>query len=80
MEIQYDDITSIIPTLNESLKIPTLNKSLNIGKLLGIVTNSYPNISVIVSDDGSKDKTCSIVKSFHLKNKKVRLSDRKNKK
>ena len=54
--------------------IPTLNEGGSIGKLLIKLHSLYPGAKVIVSDDGSKDKTQDIVKKF----KGVHLLDRSN--
>jgi dolichol-phosphate mannosyltransferase len=42
--------------------IPTLNEEKNIGALLDTIKELYPQIPVLVADDGSKDKTRSIAK------------------
>ncbi len=65
----YSDTTAIIPTLNEAG---------NIGKLLKIINSSYPNIKVIVSDDGSIDRTKGIVNEISKSNKNIKLLDRTN--
>ncbi|MDE1811004.1 MAG: glycosyltransferase, partial [Candidatus Micrarchaeota archaeon] len=67
----YSDVTVIVPTLNEGG---------NITKLIGILTKSYPKISVIVSDDGSKDGTAEYVRKIGRKNPRIRLLDRKREK
>ena len=53
--MDFRDTTIIIPTLNEEK---------NIGEMLGILDKLYPKINVIVSDDGSKDKTQDVVKNY----------------
>src|SRR3989339_530768 len=63
----YNDTTVIIPTFNEEG---------NIKELLAKLIKEYPKISIIVSDDGSNDKTQEIVKSFFKKG--VNLLDRKD--
>jgi len=63
----YRDVTVLIPTLNEGK---------NIGKLIAILTRSYPKINIIVADDGSSDDTQAIVKKWGKKNKAVKLLDR----
>lgn len=63
--MEYKDLTIIIPTLNEEK---------NISKLLGMVMWLYPGISVIVSDDGSKDNTRDEAKKAG-----ARVLDRSNK-
>ncbi len=52
--MDYSDTTVIVPTLNEEK---------NIGKLIDLVRKNAPGAYVIVSDDGSKDKTKAIVES-----------------
>jgi len=64
---EYSDITIIIPTLNEQG---------NILKLLNIIRKGYPEIKIIVSDDGSNDKTQDIVKKHTKLNECVKLLDR----
>lgn len=63
----YEDTTVIIPVLNEEKTI---------GKLIKILEKMYPQVSIIVSDDGSKDKTQEVVKKIGKSNKKVKLIDR----
>lgn len=58
------DLTIIIPTLNEGKNIKLL-----ISKLLEL----YPGVSIIVSDDGSKDNTRKDTESF--KGKKIIFFD-----
>jgi dolichol-phosphate mannosyltransferase len=64
--MNYSDTTVIIPTLNEEG---------NIGDLIKILSK-YTGISVIVADDGSKDRTQQIVKNESRKNRKIMLLDR----
>lgn len=56
--------------------IPTLNEEKNISKLIGIIEERYPEINIIVADDGSKDETQPIVMNFNKKNPRIRLLDR----
>ncbi|HUC38891.1 MAG TPA: glycosyltransferase [Candidatus Acidoferrum sp.] len=71
MRGDYSDSTIVMPTLNEEE---------NIGRIIAVITRMYPRISVIVSDDGSKDSTKRIVKGISAKNKRVRFFDRSAKK
>jgi len=64
------DITIIIPTFNEGE---------NISELLNLIEKLYQNINIIVSDDGSTDKTKEIVRKYSKKNKKIKLLDRSEK-
>jgi len=66
----YSDTTIIIPTFNEES---------NISELLKLTEKLYKNIKIIVSDDGSTDKTQEIVKGYSKKNKKIKLLDRSKK-
>ncbi len=63
------NLTIILPTLNEAKNVPLL-----IRKILQI----RKNLHIIVSDDGSKDRTKKAVLS--LSSKQVLFLDRKNKK
>ena len=62
----FSDVTVIIPTLNEQRTIP---------ELLSLLTEFYPGLNVIISDDGSKDGTQQIIKEFSLKNSNIQLLD-----
>jgi dolichol-phosphate mannosyltransferase len=53
-KLDFSNLTVIIPTLNEE-------KSL--GELLSLIDENCPGCKVIVSDDGSKDKTKDITES-----------------
>ncbi|HHI04184.1 MAG TPA: glycosyltransferase [Candidatus Woesearchaeota archaeon] len=66
----YSDTTIIIPTFNEGE---------NISELLKLIEKLYKNISIIISDDGSTDKTQEIIRKYSKKNKKIKLFDRSRK-
>ncbi|MHA1992958.1 MAG: glycosyltransferase [Candidatus Hodarchaeales archaeon] len=66
------------PVSETTVIIPTLNEEKNIHNMITQLLSLYPRISVIVADDGSKDKTGTIVSDFHAKNEKIRLLDRKD--
>jgi len=66
----YSDTTIIIPTFNEES---------NISDLLKLTEKLYKNINILISDDGSTDKTQEIVKEHSKKNKKIKLLDRSRK-
>ena len=65
----FSDLTIISPTLNEEK---------NIEELLSILSESFVDVSIIIVDDGSSDRTTAIVEDWSTKNKKVRLINRKN--
>ncbi len=64
----YSSLTVIIPTLNEEKSI---------GQLLDLLEKISPKVNVIVSDDGSKDKTKEIVET-HQGSVNTFFLDRKN--
>ena len=66
----YSDTTIIIPTFNEED---------NISELLNLIEELYKNISIIISDDGSRDKTQEIIREYSKKNKKIKLLNRSKK-
>ncbi len=68
--------TSISET---TVLIPTLNEENNIDNMITKLISFYPEISIVVADDGSKDKTGTIVTDFHSQNPRIRLLDRKDK-
>ncbi|MFX0095072.1 MAG: glycosyltransferase [Candidatus Hodarchaeota archaeon] len=67
MSIDYSETTVIIPTLNEEA---------NIGKLLDILLRLYPNVHIIVADDGSTDRTEEKVKERSQHYPNVKFLDR----
>jgi len=68
--MNYDDITVILPTLNERKTI---------SKLVSALSKSYKGIKIIVVDDSSTDGTIKIVEGLASKDKNVHLLERKGK-
>ncbi len=66
--------------MNVTVIIPTLNEEKNIAKLIGLIEYFYPKINVIVSDDGSTDKTQEIIRKLNSRNPKIILLDRSKEK
>jgi len=60
----YEDITLILPTLNEEQTI---------GKFIKYVLKQFPSMKILVADGNSKDRTAEIVKEFASQNKNVSL-------
>ena len=56
--------------------IPTLNEENNIERMISTLLELFPQISIIIADDGSTDDTGAIVNRFHENNPKIRLLDR----
>jgi len=63
---------------NLTVIIPTLNEEKNISNMISELTKLYKGISVIVADDGSTDKTKELVDQFHANNELIRFLDRKD--
>ena len=64
---------------NTTIIIPTLNEERNITKMIDTLVKLYKDVTIIVADDGSKDKTQDIVLEKNKKNKNIVLLDRTNK-
>ena len=61
-----------------TLIIPTLNEEQSIVELIPLVRRLYPDLAIIVADDGSKDNTQEIVLNFAGQDKQVSLLNRAN--
>jgi len=60
--------------------LPTLNEEGNILILITTIKKIYPDMEIVVVDDGSRDNTQMIVRKISHKDRSVRLLDRSNKK
>jgi dolichol-phosphate mannosyltransferase len=69
----------MLPYDKSLIIIPTYNESDNVSKMISKVFELYPEISVLIIDDGSPDGTANIVKEIQKKNPKVYLMERKGK-
>ncbi len=58
--------------------IPTLNERSNIDQIINRLLSLYPQISIIVADDGSIDGTDEVVLNWKAKNPRVLFLDRKD--
>ena len=57
-----------------SIGVPVYNEEKNISKCLkNILSQSYKNIEVIISDNNSKDNTLKICKKFKKKDKIIKI-------
>ena len=57
---------------------PTLNEERNIDKMITRLLSLYPQVSIIVADDGSTDGTAEIVRDWENENPKISFLDRKD--
>jgi len=71
-------MVEILPTNQLTVIIPTLNESSNIEQMIKRLLSIYSDISIIVADDGSTDGTVEIVSDWNSKNPRIRLLDRKD--
>jgi dolichol-phosphate mannosyltransferase len=58
--------------------MPVKNEANNIGDVINKLLQSYPNLNIIVGDDGSTDGTVDIIKDIRQNNKNVVLLDRRD--
>lgn len=59
--------------------IPTYNESDNVEKMLNYLKELYPELSILIIEDGSPDGTAQIVKRVQQTNPKVHMIERKGK-
>ncbi|MDD5552030.1 MAG: glycosyltransferase [Candidatus Pacebacteria bacterium] len=78
--IPYKDKSSLRPFNDITLIIPTLNEAENLPLLFGLLKKLYPDIKVIISDDGSNDGTKDITEKISKENKNIQLINRSKKK
>ncbi|MDE1822774.1 MAG: glycosyltransferase [Candidatus Micrarchaeota archaeon] len=67
--MRYNDLTIVLPTLNEEA---------NVGSLIEELSDSYNGVRIIVVDDGSTDGTRRVVDAMARMYKTVSLFDRRN--
>ena len=68
-----------LPYSKSLLIIPTYNEIDNIEKMLTLLTNLYPELNILIIDDGSPDGTAEFVKKFQEINNKINLIERSGK-
>lgn len=69
----------MLPYDKTLLIIPTFNEIDNIDRMLSTITSLYPELNILIIEDGSPDGTADIVKSYIAKNSKVNIIERKGK-
>lgn len=62
-----------------SILIPNYNYARYIGEALdSVLEQTYPHFEAIVYDDGSKDNSCDIIKSYAEKDSRIKLISKEN--
>jgi dolichol-phosphate mannosyltransferase len=69
----------MLPFNQALLIIPTFNEIDNIEKMLTTVTGLYPELTILIIEDGSPDGTADVVKKFMASNDKINIIERTGK-
>ncbi len=69
----------MLPYSKSLLIIPTFNEIDNIEKMLNYIKELYPDLHVLIIDDGSPDGTADVVKKFQENNPNYHLIERQGK-
>ena len=72
-------MSDILPYHQSLLIIPTYNEIENIDLMLTSITHLYPELSILIIDDGSPDGTARVVKKFMDNSCKIHLIEREGK-
>jgi len=68
-----------LPFNQSLLIIPTYNEIDNIERMLTTITGLYPELNILIIEDGSPDGTAEVVKRFMEANSKVNIIERTGK-
>lgn len=69
----------MLPFAKSVVIIPTYNESDNVENMLQTLKGLYPELNVLIVDDGSPDGTAKIVKNFQASNPNVHMIERQGK-
>lgn len=69
----------MLPFNKALLIIPTYNEIDNIEKMLIKVTSTYPDLSILIIEDGSPDGTADVVKEYMSKDSNIHMIERTGK-
>lgn len=70
---------STLPFSKSLVIIPTYNESDNVEQMLATLNRLYPELSVLIIEDGSPDGTAAIVKRFQANHPNVHMIERQGK-
>ncbi len=73
------EMTFPLPYSTSLIIIPTYNEIDNVGKMIDMVFKLYPEISLLIIDDGSPDGTANFVKEKQKEHKNLFIIERKGK-
>jgi len=69
----------LLPFAKSLIIIPTYNEIDNIEKMITTLRNLYPEISLLIIEDGSPDGTAAVVKKLMQQDQKLHMIERKGK-
>jgi dolichol-phosphate mannosyltransferase len=69
----------MLPYNKTLLIIPTFNEIDNIERMLTTITGLYPELNILIIEDGSPDGTAAVVKRFMKENDKINIIERTGK-
>jgi dolichol-phosphate mannosyltransferase len=69
----------VLPYNQSLVIIPTFNEIDNIARMLTTITSLYPELSILIIEDGSPDGTASVVKEFMQRFPQISIIERKGK-
>jgi dolichol-phosphate mannosyltransferase len=69
----------MLPYSKSLLIIPTFNEIDNIERMLLTITDLYPELNILIIEDGSPDGTADVIKRFMKENDKINIIERTGK-
>lgn len=69
----------MLPYAKSLVIIPTYNESDNVENMLKALNSLYPELSILIVDDGSPDGTAKLVKSYQVAHSNVHMLERSGK-
>ena len=69
----------MLPYNKSLLIIPTFNEIDNIERMLSTIIDLYPELNILIIEDGSPDGTADVVKRFMKENDKINIIERTGK-